>query len=107
MEFCPDCGKMLMPNKGKIKCRCGYEKDLSKEDIEEQYHMEGEKNPEMTTGGQSRQDLQMRHLPILYAAPNAAIHGEVPTSMGFPLKYYITVKYIFQKSPAIFTSLSN
>ena len=39
MEFCPDCGKMLMPNKGKIKCRCGYEKDLSKEDIEEQYHM--------------------------------------------------------------------
>ncbi len=47
MEFCPDCGKMLMPNRGKIKCRCGYEKDLSKEDIEEQYHMEGEKNPEM------------------------------------------------------------
>ena len=38
------------------------------------------------TGGQSRQDLQMRHLPILYAAPNAAIHGEVPTSRGFPIK---------------------
>ena len=47
MEFCPNCGKMLMPNKGKIKCRCGYEKSLSSEDIEEQYHMEGEKNPEM------------------------------------------------------------
>ena len=38
------------------------------------------------TGGQSRQDLQMRHLLILYAAPNAAIHGEVPTSRGFPIK---------------------
>ena len=40
------------------------------------------------TGGQSRQDLQMRHLPILYAAQNAATHGEVPTSMGFPKKQY-------------------
>ena len=59
------------------------------------------------TGGQCRQGLLMRHLLILYAAPNAAIPGEVPTSMGFPIKYYIAVKYIFQKSPAIFTSLSN
>ena len=47
MEFCPDCGKMLMPKKGKIKCRCGYEKSLSEDDIEEQYTMEGETNPEM------------------------------------------------------------
>ena len=34
MEFCPKCGKMLMPDKGMIKCRCGYEKSLSNEDIE-------------------------------------------------------------------------
>ena len=47
-EFiCPKCGKMLIPKRGKIKCRCGYEKSLEKEDIEEQYTMEGEKNPEM------------------------------------------------------------
>ena len=76
MEFCPDCGKMLMPNRGKIKCRCGYEKDLSKEDIEEQSISAATPR---ATGGQSRQDLQMRHLPILYAAPNAATPGEVPT----------------------------
>lgn len=47
MEFCPNCGKMLMPNNGMIKCRCGYEKSLEKDDIEEQYTMEGEKNPEL------------------------------------------------------------
>ena len=46
MEFCPDCGAMLMPKKGKIKCRCGYEKKLTNDDIEEQYHMEGETNPQ-------------------------------------------------------------
>ena len=46
MEFCPDCGKMLMPKNGKIKCRCGYEKSLTDDDIEEQYHMEGETNPQ-------------------------------------------------------------
>ena len=47
MEFCPDCGSMLMPKKGVIRCSCGYEKSLSDEDIEEQYTMEGETNPEM------------------------------------------------------------
>ena len=46
MEFCPDCGAMLMPNNGKIKCTCGYEKSLTNDDLEEQYHMKGETNPE-------------------------------------------------------------
>lgn len=26
MEFCPDCGKMLIPKDGELKCSCGYEK---------------------------------------------------------------------------------
>ena len=29
MEFCPDCGAMLLPNEGKLKCGCGYTKDLN------------------------------------------------------------------------------
>lgn len=30
MEFCPECGGMLIPNDGKISCAiCGYEKDLA------------------------------------------------------------------------------
>ncbi len=30
MEFCPNCGGMLLPNKGKNICRtCGYETDLA------------------------------------------------------------------------------
>lgn len=30
MEFCPNCGGMLLPNGDKIKCgSCGYEKNLS------------------------------------------------------------------------------
>ena len=30
MEFCPDCGAMLLPQGDKVKCKCGFEKDLSK-----------------------------------------------------------------------------
>jgi DNA-directed RNA polymerase subunit M len=29
MEFCPKCGAMLLPNENKLKCKCGFEKDLS------------------------------------------------------------------------------
>ncbi|MGN1362984.1 MAG: transcription factor S [Methanobrevibacter sp.] len=33
MEFCPECGGMLLPNEGKLKCNtCGYEKDVSSND---------------------------------------------------------------------------
>ena len=35
MEFCPECGAMLMPENGKVECRCGYKKSLSSEDIDE------------------------------------------------------------------------
>jgi len=31
MEFCPDCGAMLLPHDNKLKCKCGYTKDLSKD----------------------------------------------------------------------------
>lgn len=31
MEFCPECGAMLLPNDGKLKCSCGYQKDISDE----------------------------------------------------------------------------
>ena len=29
MEFCPDCGAMLLPKDGKLECGCVYVKDLS------------------------------------------------------------------------------
>jgi len=31
MEFCPECGAMLLPQDSMLKCKCGYEKDLSEE----------------------------------------------------------------------------
>lgn len=35
MEFCPECGSMLLPTGGKkLKCSCGYTKELSKKDYE-------------------------------------------------------------------------
>lgn len=34
MEFCPDCGAMLLPNDNKLKCSCGYTKDLSSDSKE-------------------------------------------------------------------------
>ena len=36
MEFCPECGAMLMPKNGTIKCSCGYEKSLTNDDLEQQ-----------------------------------------------------------------------
>lgn len=46
MEFCPDCGGILLPKHNKIKCKCGYEKSLSKDDVKNQYEFKGEKNPQ-------------------------------------------------------------
>ena len=40
MEFCPECGAILLPMNKKLKCKCGYEKSLSdevKEYINKQY----------------------------------------------------------------------
>lgn len=32
MEFCPECGAMMLPNEGILKCNsCGYEESLSDE----------------------------------------------------------------------------
>lgn len=28
MEFCPECGAMLLPKEGKLECSCGYSKNL-------------------------------------------------------------------------------
>ena len=51
MEFCPECGAMLLPKEGKLECGCGYKKDLSdnneyevskKIDAEENVKMLGE-----------------------------------------------------------------
>ena len=30
MEFCPECGAMLLPQNDKLECKCGYKKDLTK-----------------------------------------------------------------------------
>ena len=29
MEFCPNCGAMLLPKDNKLECSCGYSKNLS------------------------------------------------------------------------------
>ena len=47
MEFCPKCGKILLPDKdGNLKCSCGYEDSISDEEVKEQYSFEGETNPQ-------------------------------------------------------------
>ena len=43
MEFCPNCGSMLLPKNGKLKCNCGYELELNNK---EEYKVEGETNPQ-------------------------------------------------------------
>ncbi|MBQ2831407.1 transcription factor S [Methanobrevibacter sp.] len=32
MEFCPECGAMLLPKDGKLECSCGYSKNLADND---------------------------------------------------------------------------
>jgi DNA-directed RNA polymerase subunit M/transcription elongation factor TFIIS len=35
MEFCPECGSMLLPTEdNELKCSCGYTKKLSKDKLE-------------------------------------------------------------------------
>ena len=47
MEFCPNCGSILMPKNGKVRCRnCDYEKSLSDDDFLNQYSFEGERKKE-------------------------------------------------------------
>ncbi|SDA52149.1 transcription factor S [Methanobrevibacter millerae] len=40
MEFCPECGAMLLPNDNKLKCACGYTKDLASDNNEYSVHQE-------------------------------------------------------------------
>ncbi|MDR3063103.1 MAG: transcription factor S [Methanobrevibacter sp.] len=36
MDFCPDCGAMILPDKeGNLKCKCGYKNTISDEDKEQ------------------------------------------------------------------------
>lgn len=43
MRFCPKCGKILIPKNNRLICNCGYEDEISDEDIKEEYQFEGEK----------------------------------------------------------------
>ena len=45
MEFCPNCGAMLIPRNNKLKCKCGYEATLKKEDQKE-YSVKEKINPQ-------------------------------------------------------------
>ena len=47
MKFCPECGAMILPSAdGKLKCKCGYEESLTKEEVKDEYSFEAEKNEE-------------------------------------------------------------
>ena len=46
MKFCPDCGGMMLPIDGSLKCyTCGYE-TINEEDLEKEYVIEKEYNTE-------------------------------------------------------------
>ena len=47
MKFCPECGKILIPRNNRLKCECGYEEEISEEDIEKEYQFEGKRKKEM------------------------------------------------------------
>jgi DNA-directed RNA polymerase subunit M len=39
VEFCPECGTLLLPKDGMLRCRCGYTKDIG-EEVKEKYNLE-------------------------------------------------------------------
>ena len=48
MEFCPECGAMLLPKEGKLECGCGYTKNLSdNNEYEVSKKIEAEENVKM------------------------------------------------------------
>ena len=45
MEFCPECGSMLLPTEdNELKCSCGYTKKLSKDKSEYNFNEKIKKN---------------------------------------------------------------
>jgi DNA-directed RNA polymerase subunit M len=39
VEFCPECGSLLLPKEGVLQCRCGYTKKIGEEE-KEKYNLE-------------------------------------------------------------------
>lgn len=42
MKFCPECNSIVLPKNGKLKCKCGWEEEVAKEELEEEYKFEKE-----------------------------------------------------------------
>lgn len=34
VEFCPECGSLLLPKEGLLQCRCGYTKEIGEKEKE-------------------------------------------------------------------------
>lgn len=47
MEFCPNCGAMLLPKDGALKCSCGYEENIYKDEYEVSKKVDAEENVKM------------------------------------------------------------
>jgi DNA-directed RNA polymerase subunit M/transcription elongation factor TFIIS len=100
MEFCPECGAILLPMNKKLKCKCGYEKSLSDE-VKDQYEVKGETNPKSevivtdnknvalptTTITCYKQGLQMKLQQILSDVQNVETHGGHLTNFLNIIKY--------------------
>ena len=55
MEFCPECGSMLLPTEdNELKCSCGYTKKLSKDKSEYNVNEKIKENDSVIESGLSR-----------------------------------------------------
>lgn len=59
MRFCPSCGKVLIPKNNKIECICGYDEEISDEDISKEYKFEGERKKEIEVIVTDNNDLAL------------------------------------------------
>ena len=66
MEFCPECGSMLLPTEdNELKCSCGYTKTLSKDKSEYNVN-EKIKMVEEKIGRNPMKEVKTKPLPTKY-----------------------------------------
>ena len=74
MEFCPECGSMLLPTEdNELKCSCGYTKKLSKDKSE--YNV-NEKIKENDSVIENKPVVLMKLKHVSLSVLNVDTHGE-------------------------------
>jgi len=79
MEFCPECGSMLLPTEdNELKCSCGYTKKLSKDKSEYNVNEKIKENDSVIEKGEGKKLVEKETgIPIFSVVKLDVIDGKV------------------------------